>query len=316
MHITDKLHDKKWGVFNHYLYNIQNNPDFTNNQNVGETDWQTCTNALNIKLLAQTLHEIGVGYYCITVMQGRKFMIAENSVFREIVGDAHADECLSRRDIIEELYQELSQYDIDLYLYFTGDGPYADEEIGKIFGFIDPRTNVSMDFVQKWSDVLGEYSLRYGSKIKGWWLDGMYQGFGYTQELMTPYYQAVKKHNPEAILTFNGAIFPYFYRYYAEEEYTSGEQNDLSIVPESRFYNGAQTHILLPLGAESRGIGATWGGGGLNFTVEELCDYTEKVIAAGGVVTYDCKLNRDGTFDPEQLEALKAIGRRVKDLSK
>lgn len=313
MHITDRLQSKKWGVFHHYLINIQNNPAFPNNQGVGQTDWQTCTAALDVKCLAKTLHEIGAGYYFITVMQGRKYMIAENSCYRSIVGDAIADECLSRRDLIEELYQELSRYDIDLYLYFTGDGPYKDEEIGAKFGFVEPRQNVTMDFVQKWAAVLREYSLHYGGKVKGWWLDGMYrQEFGYTQELLAPYYRAVKDGNPEGIVSFNDGIKPYFYRYYAEEEYTTGEQNDLSLVPTARFHDGAQTHVLLPIGAESRGIGSTWAGGGLQFTKEELAAYAEKVVAAGGVVTFDCKLNRDGSFDKEQVEALRYVGDRLK----
>lgn len=313
MHITDRLHKKKWGVFHHYLFNIQNNPLFPNNQNAGETDWQTCTEALDVKLLAKTLHEIGVGYYFITIMQGRKYMIAENAVYRGIVGDKIADECLSRRDLIEELYQELSKYDIDLYLYFTGDGPYKDEEIGSLFGFIEPRQNVTMDFVEKWADVLRDYSLRYGDKIKGWWLDGMYcREFGYTQELLEPYYRAIKAGNPDAIVSFNDGVKPYFYRHYSQEEYTAGEQNFLTLLPDSRFYDGAQTHILLPIGAGSSGIGSTWAGGGLQFSKEELFEYAQKVISAGGVVTFDCKLNRDGSFDEQQIDALRYIGNRLK----
>lgn len=300
-------------MFHHYLYNIQNNPLFSNNQNAGETDWQKCTEELNIKLLAKTLHEMGAGYYFITVMQGRKYMIAENAAYRAIVGDEIADECLSRRDLIEELYQELSQYNIDLYLYFTGDGPYKDENIGKLFGFTEPRQNITMDFVKKWSDVLKSYALRYGKKVKGWWLDGMYQQeFGYTTELMQPYYRAIKEGNPDAIVAFNNGVKPCLYRYYPEEEFTSGEHDDLSVIPESRFENGAQTHILFPIGAEDRGIGATWAGGGLNYTKEQLCAYAEKVTSAGGVLTFDCKLNRDGSLDERQVEALRYIGSRLK----
>ncbi|MBE6778656.1 MAG: hypothetical protein E7541_04630, partial [Ruminococcaceae bacterium] len=152
---------------------------------------------------------------------------------------------METRDLMEELYQGLRRYDIDLYLYFTGDDPYKEEEIGVKFGFVEPRQNVTMDFVEKWSSVLREYSLRYGDKVKGWWLDGMYrQEFGYTQQLLAPYYRAVKEGNPEGIVSFNDGIKPYFYRYYAEEEYTTGEQNDLSLVPTARFHDGAQAHVL------------------------------------------------------------------------
>lgn len=313
MHITDRMYSKKWGVFHHYLYGIQNNPSFSNNQNAGETDWQICTQALNVKKIAETLHEIGAGYYFFTVMQGRKYMIAENQVYRNIVGDEIANECLSRRDLIEELYQELQKYDIDLYLYFTGDGPYKDEEIGKLFGFTEPRLNISMEFVKKWSDVLKEYATTYGDKVKGWWLDGMYkEGFCYTQELMQPYYEAIKAGNPLAVVAFNNGVKPYCYRHYLKEEFTSGEQVDFSVSPASRFQDGAQTHILMPIGAESRDIGATWAGGGLNFSKEALCSFAKKVISAGGVITFDCKLNRDGSFDEAQINVLRAVGNALK----
>lgn len=313
MHITDRIYGKKWGIFHHYLYNIQNNPLFSNNQNAGETDWNICTGALDVKLLAKTLHEIGAGYYFITVMQGRKYMIAENNTYRTIVGDDVANECLSRRDLIEELYTELSQYNIDLYLYFTGDGPYKDVQIGNLFGFTEPRTNITVDFVRKWAAVLRDYSIRYGNKVKGWWLDGMYQQeFGYTTELMQLYYNAIKEGNPDAIVAFNNGVKPNCYKYFPQEEFTSGEQVDLSVIPASRFQDGAQAHILLPIGAEDRGIGATWAGGGMHYTKEALYHYAQQVISAGGIVSFDCKLNRDGSMDSEQIEALRFIGTHLK----
>ncbi len=312
MHIADRLHARKWGVFHHYLYGLQNNPALPNNQGAGETDWQTCTQALDVRRIADTLHDIGAGYYFITVMQGRKYMIAENSVYRGIVGDEVADECLSRRDLIAELCRELDRYGIDLYLYFTGDGPYQDEEIGRLFGFTEPREQVTVAFTEKWAAVLGEYSRRYRGKARGWWLDGMYRRrFGYTNELMEPYYRAIKAGDPDSLTAFNDGVRPFLYRQYPEEEFTTGEQVDLSVVPSSRFCDGAQAHILLPLGTDSSGIGATWASGGLHFPQQEICDYADKVTSAGGVVTFDCMLNRDGSFDPEQAEALRAVGRRL-----
>ena len=313
MAISDKMKEKKWGVFNHYLYNIQNNPALPNNQGAGETDWHTCTEALDVEKIARTLHEVGAGYYFITSMQGRKYMIADNEYYRSLVGDEAADECLSRRDLIEDLYQALSKYGIDLYLYFTGDGPYKDEEHGRQFGFIEPReNNMTMGFVQKWSKAIESYAVKYGKKVNGWWIDGCYSDwFGYTEELLTPYYDAVKKGNPNALVTFNNGVREGLYRYYSREDFTSGEQENLKVIPESRFLDGVQTHILLPVGAGDSGIGCTWGSAGLGFTKEELADYVSRVTSVGGVVTLDCMLNRDGSFDPDQVEALKYIGEKV-----
>ena len=315
MHITDTMYNKKWGVFNHYLFNIQNNPNFLNNQGAGETDWNSCTADLDVEKIAKTLHEIGAGYYFITVMQGRKYMIADNKAYRSVLEDTFEEDALSKRDLIEELYQALCKYDIDLYLYFTGDGPYKDEEYGQKFGFTEPRIDVQMDFINKWASVLEEYAVRYGDKVKGWWIDGCYDarhGFNYSQEKLAPYYEACKKGNPNALVAMNNGVYSPLYRWYEKDDYTTGEQVSLDVFPESRFTDGAQSHILLPIGNSDMGIGASWGSGGLFYTKEQLADYVTKVNSLGGVVTFDCKLNRDGSFAPEQIEALKYVGECVK----
>ena len=60
-----------------------------------------------------------------------------------------------------------------------------------------------MGFVQRWAKVLEEYTVRYGDKVSGWWVDGCYQpyyGSGNVSDTkLHPYYLAVKKGNPQAI---------------------------------------------------------------------------------------------------------------------
>ena len=58
-HITDRLHDREWGVFTHYLYHEQNNPDTAKNQHAGETAWSACVDELNVETVAETLAETG-----------------------------------------------------------------------------------------------------------------------------------------------------------------------------------------------------------------------------------------------------------------
>ncbi len=70
-HITDTLHDRKWGVLTHYLYDAQNKPDTAMNQSAGETDWSMCVDELNVEAVARTLAEVGAGYCFFTLMQGR-----------------------------------------------------------------------------------------------------------------------------------------------------------------------------------------------------------------------------------------------------
>lgn len=197
--------------------------------------------------------------------------------------------------------EALARYDIDLFLYFTGDGPYLDVEIGKKFGLYEPRKHVTMDFVAKWASVLREYAMRYGTGVKGWWIDGCYRDFlGYTEELLTPYYEACKAGNPDCLVAMNNGVKPDFRKYYSKEEITAGEFNDFAVLPPSRFIDGAQAHILAPLGVSADG--SEWGGWrrpGLKRSKEYMLDYVRRANAVGMPVTIDIFVGHDASWDAE-----------------
>lgn len=306
----DRLYSRKWGVFNHFLYVIQNDPSVPHSYGK-QTDWDTLVKEFDTETLAKNLHEMGAGYYVITVMQGTKYMVAPNATFDKIAGTKAGEAC-STRDLIEDLYQSLSKYDIDLFLYFTGDGPYKNVEEGKKFGFIEPRdVGVTKPFVEKWSSVLEEYSVRYGEKIKGWWIDGCYKDwFKYTDELLEMYYKACKKGNPNALVSLNPGLRDDFENGFTYEDFLCGEQIDFTLIPKQRFYGNAQAHILAPLGNGECKLGR-WGTFGLIRDGEYLIDYIKKVNEAGGVLTIDIGVYRDGKFDEEQKETLKRVGKNV-----
>ena len=51
MSAADRLYDKKWGVFTHYLAGIQNNPANPLNQGAGRTEWNECVNAFDREIV-------------------------------------------------------------------------------------------------------------------------------------------------------------------------------------------------------------------------------------------------------------------------
>ena len=317
-HPADRLYAGKWGVFTHYLYGIQNAPGNTANMGAGETDWNSCVNSLDIEAMAYSLSKARIGYYFITVMQGRKYMIAPNSTFDRITGNSPGEAC-SFRDVVEELYAALSKYGIDLYLYFTGDGPCRDYSEARRFGFVLPESGhaqIQRDFVLKWASVLAEYSLRYKDKVSGWWIDGCYReysGYGYDDSLLKLLYDACKAGNPDSLVAMNNGVFPELRKNYMYEEFTCGEFNDFTYIPKTRFVDGAQAHILAPLGEPPKGAGYgdVWSKPGIKRTKEYMLEYIMSVNKTGGVVTIDAMLCRDGSFDEKQIELLKYIGRNL-----
>ena len=72
------------------------------------------------------------------------------------------------------------------------------------------------------------------------------------------------------------------------------------MIPPSRFIDGAQARMLAPLGA-------TWGRPGCRYSGRYLDCFVSCVSEAGGVVTFDCALKRDGSLDEEQIAALAEI---------
>lgn len=308
----DRLHDKKWGIFHHYLAGNVNNKERMRSY-FHETDWDTCVHEFDVKKLAKQLSDIGVGYYFITLMQGTKYMLAPNATYDKIAGTKPGEAC-STRDLPMELADELAKYDIDLYLYFTGDGPYKDEEIGKKFGYTEPRLgNMNEKFVEKWASVLEEYAVRYGDKVKGWWIDGCYDWFGYTNDMLIPYKNAVEKGNPDAIVTFNNGKLGGFECQWDLEDYTCGEAVDLLTVPKARFIDGKkQGHILCGIAATPNPYNR-WGKPVKPaYDEQSICDYVEAVTKNGGVVTLDTAVYRDGWIHPEHYDVLKRAGDLLK----
>ena len=302
MHPADRLYEKKWGIFTHYLHDEQNNPERPHNLGAGKTSWDECVNALDVEKLADTAARIGAGYFFFTVQQGTANLIAPNAAFDAIAGTKPGEAC-STRDLIEDLYRALSKRGIDLYLYYTGDGPHKHPEISKKFGFTDDMIpgGMTTDFVKKWAVVLEEYTVRYGEKVCGWWIDGCYrEWFGYNDEQLALYYDAIKKGNPKAIVAMNDGVDIKYRKYYWREDFVCGEMNDVNVIPKSRFIHGAQAHLLAPLGE-------TWAEHGCRYSGGYLKRFTELCNEAGGVVTYDLALDRDGTLDPESIAALSAI---------
>jgi hypothetical protein len=289
------------GVFVHYLNGLQNNRESLNSLGQ-ETPWDECVREFDTERFADAMQEAGAGYVIFTVMQVTRHLIAPNATFDRISGYQPGEACATR-DLIEDLYQSLNKRGIPLLLYYTGDGPRLDEQANAQFGF---HGTVSPEFVRKWTDVAREYSLRYGDKIKGWWVDGCYPWIGYNDENLGLFAEALKAGNPHSIVAFNRGVDPIVMSYTSAEDFTCGEQNRFFDMPSQRWLDGEQWHILSY-------IGTGWGQAGSQYSKRELREYVFDVNQRGGVVSMDVLLYRDGSMDRSQLEMLKEVRRELNE---
>ncbi len=195
-----------WGVFTHYIGFQPTDGDLRSGYRPFRT-WDERVNAFHTDTYAETLHEIGAHYAFITLMQGDRYMCAPNATFDRICGTKPGEAC-STRDLIADLIASLKKYDIPLFLYYTGDGPYADPVCGKKMGYRDRENEyLTREFVENWTSVMREYAVRYGKDIHGWWIDGCFRYFGYgADEYFKPYRDAALAGNPDAIIAFNNGV--------------------------------------------------------------------------------------------------------------
>lgn len=308
---TDWFQRAGYGVFVHYLWDLQNASNTLHSLG-RQTSWDECVREFDVERFAEAMGEAGAGYVIFTMNQRTRFLIAPNAAFDRISGYPPGEAC-ARRDLVLDLHAALARRGIPLMLYSTGDGPREDPKAGAAFHWGAP---VTTNFVCRWAEVLREYSERYGDKVKGWWVDGCYKVHGnlaYDEEKLGLLARALKSGNPQAIIAFNNGVDPVVLPYSIHEDYTCGEQNVFHDRPVARWLKGEQWHILSFLGHPSLGnhLSAGWGEPGIRYRREDLAEYVAEVNQAGGVVSIDVMLYRDGGLDRSQLELLKGLRREI-----
>ena len=295
---TDWFMKAGYGVFVHYLSDIQNNSQELHSLGK-ETSWDECVQEFDAEKFADLMDQVGAGYVIFTMHQRTRFLIAPNATFDRLTGYKPGQACATR-DLVEDLYVALHRKNIPLMLYWTGDGPRQDQQAAKALGYTE---KVSTEYVQKWTSVVQEYSTRYGEKIVGWWVDGCYPWIGYDQDKLGLMAKALKAGNPRSIIALNVGVQEKVNAYTEHEDFTTGEQNQFSNIPENRWINGEQWHILSFLGSSFQG----WGQPGSKYKKQQLIDYVHQVNSKGGVVSIDVMLYRDGSLDRSQFEMLKTL---------
>jgi hypothetical protein len=317
---TDWFLAAQRGVFTHYLDGLQSR-NGSNAQGNVSASWSDTVDAFDAEAYAASAAATGARYAIITMMQGSKSMLGPNSVYDKLTGYKPGEAC-SKRDLVLDIHAALAKRQMKLLLYWTGDGPHEDAQASSGMGMPlcpnakgqpDCRSNVPLLFAQQWASVLEEYAVRYGSKVEGWWVDGCYKYFNYTDEKLWPYHVAIKKGNPDAMAAFNTGVThpisahkrctgpltsPVGGCYSRWEDITNGESDDFSDVPTSRSVDGIQWHTLGYLGN-------SWAAPGVSrYNASAMRAYSATVARGGGVLSVDLQLLRNGSMNAAQVALL------------
>ncbi len=301
---TDWFCDAGWGVFVHYLWDVQNVGGRENTQGKPPTTWDALVREFDTEKFAEQVQETGAPYVFFTPMQRTRYLIAPNATYDRLTG-YEPGEARSTRDLVADLYRSLDKRGIKLMLYWTGDGPREDAQAARGMGGWNGQ--VSDQYVRNWAAVAAEYSRRYGDKVKSWWVDGCYAHIGYNEARWRVLSQGVKAGNPHAIIALNNPAMAYANSSTDCDDFTTGEVNEFADIPDDRWRDGKQFHVLSYLGRD-------WGRPGCRHDLAFLADYVSQVNEAGGVVTIDIALFRDGSLDPKQVKLLSQLGLAIKAL--
>lgn len=231
-------------------------------------------------------------------------------------------EIVPQRDLFGEMLDALNEQGFKVMVYFATEGPTMGKHPEKALpGVIDTWKKYArsrkMTPDQAVAEIIvKEYSLRYGTKISGWWFDHAQYGDIKLLE------KAARAGNPEAALTFNVGGSPKLLTC-PESDFTAGhptpvkrhspswEGNEVAImlIEKNNYINGSLGHFFPPMQK-------TWNSGKPVFETQQAVDWTMRIVQSKGAITWAVALEdakkKKAPLAAFQFEQLKAINAAVK----
>ena len=341
---TDWFQQAKWGVLCHYLAAP---PSSTNEAQLTADDWNRLVDGFDVEGLAAQLGDVGAGYLFLTLGQNTGFFCSPNATYDALV--TRRPSRLSRRDLVADLAAALAPYGTRLMVYLPSHAPADDRAAAEGLrctppwdasawqlrpdrytadGEVDERMS---EFQRHWEAVIREWSLRWGTTVHGWWIDGCYHADKMYRHPDPPNFrsfaEAMKAGNPDSLVAFNPGVKVPVVCHTEYEDYTAGEVADSFPIlmdsqwrsktkpekywgmPTSRYIGTAQYHILTFLGCY-------WCGGEPRFPDELVLGLTRHLNEIGGVLTWDVPIGlsgeRNGLLPESFVRQLKVLGAAAK----
>jgi len=282
-----------WGVFCHYLGYKETTEE-----------WNARVDAFDVNRLAGQLKSVGARYFFLTIGQNSGHYCSPNATYGSIVGIS-ASKC-SRRDLIADLADALDKVGVRLMVYLPAGAPENDPiAVAKLHWergqYGKPLGKRLADFQRMWEAIIRDWSLRWGRKIHGWWIDGCYWPDDMYRFDDPPNFAsfaaALKAGNPDAIVAFNPGVKVPVISITDQEDYTAGELAEALFVPdwpqENALVHGphriakAQFHVLAYLGV-------AWGKAPPRFPDEMVTGYTKCICGHGGVISWEVPWSDEG----------------------
>lgn len=301
---TDWFKDAGYGIMVHYLKEAII-PEG------GSKEWNEAVNSFNVERFASQVNEAGAGFVMFTLGQNSGYYCSPNTTFDSILGTKPGELC-SIRDLPKDLITELDKYNIPLILYLPSNPPVKNQLVSDKFQYPLKDSATSQYNQPILENMIREWSLRYGTDVKGWWFDGLYQWNNIRETRMnmslkhniSTHTLAAKAGNKNSIVTYNSGFgkiktnTPYC-------DYSSGEKSTIDEFPSGRWVeDGVQWFLFTYLGEK-------WGGKGQQFETDKLVEMAAKIIENEGVLCLEVVTNTEGDILPHHLEQINQVGKNI-----
>lgn len=173
----ERFEEHKYGLFVHYVAGLTKD---TNGNTVNDID--VLAEDFDAQQFAKDVHDMGFEYVIFTVAHSQQRNLYPSETMKRWRDDRRTTPGVKTYtddvDVVEELYQALAPYDIDLHLYLCElDGLYWSAEDRELTGWDDCQGDANGDherYNQFQLELADEMASRYAGKVKGFWFDGYF----------------------------------------------------------------------------------------------------------------------------------------------
>ena len=348
---TDWMHKARWGMMTHYLYELTDTEDASDeavhkfwrdwdagarpgiipesSEKAAIEQWNRRVDSVNVDALAQHIAETGAGYLVFTVGQTSGFFCSPNATYDGILAMDHTR--LSRRDLVADVAAALAKRNVRTIVYIPAGPSYQHPRAVEALACV-PEWDASgwgikpgaysskhpvderlTEYQRNWESVIREWSLRWGTLASGWWVDGCYYADKMYRHEDAPNFRSFA----EAMKAGNpNAVVAFntgvrIHCHTEYEDYTAGESNDLYTL-----VSPSAPFYRFMGGAQLHimtFMGMFWCTGNPRFPDGLPALYTRHINSFGGVVTWDVPIRPDGTIRDALWRQLDRIGQEMRN---
>jgi alpha-L-fucosidase len=269
-------------------------------QNVGKDGthkpYAQAVDDFDVNRFAGMVEETGAGWVLLTIGHAESYCPGPIKAWEKY----HPGKT-TRRDLIAEMADALNAKGIKLMCYLN---------VASLAGY--PRSDEEQ-FTRTMTEVVTEFGEHYKERVAGYWFDCCYQakerypGFSFRE-----FFKTCKAGNPNRVVALNSWIYPSVSEW---QEFWAGETGDPVGLPVNGTTQergpGAGLRYQALLIMEPYWVQDKMAMPRPKFTAQQLGDYISQCKAKGGAVTINLGIYQDGTVDPNAVEVLKEVHKRM-----